>query len=68
MGKKNASLKPGDLSAKTIEYVSQRSSKDVNDADLRRIEVITILEEIFRLGGRRNQKRAEQMEDNQDAA
>ena len=68
MGKKKASLKPDDLSAKTIEYVSKCSTKDVNDADLRRIEVTTILEEILRLGGRRNQKRAEQMEDNQDAA
>lgn len=68
MGKKKVGQKPDVLSAKTIEYVSKYSTKDIFDADLRRLEVISIIEEILRLGNRRSQRRTEQVEVNQDAA
>lgn len=68
MGKKKVGQKPDLLSAKTIEYVSKCSTKDIPDADLRRSEVTLILEEILRLGRRRIQKQSQPLEIDQDAA
>ena len=68
MGKKKVGQKSDALSAIAIEYVSKCSTKDFIDADLRRVEVKVILEEILRLGRRRNQKQSDQLEVDQDAA
>ena len=68
MGKKKVSQNPDALSAIAIEYVSKCSTKEFTDADLRRVEVKVILEEILRLGRRRNQKHSGQLEVDQDAA
>lgn len=68
MGKKKVGQKPNSLFANPIEYVSKCSTNDISDADLRRVEVTLILEEILRLGRRRIQKQPEPMEITQDAA
>ena len=68
MGKKANLQKTDALTENGIEYGSQVTKKDLADADLRRIEVTSIIEEIIRLGSRRNQRRSEKIEDIKDAA
>ena len=68
MGKKTNLQKAVALTEIEIEYSSQVTKKDLADADLRRIEVTSIVEEIIRSRSRRGQRRSKKLEDIKNAA